>query len=160
MALSEEQTSWVLAVLELSLSLVFLVIPCWYFLWRWRAEHHRITQACMLLLIPDFLLILNFLPKHIADLSQGTMVLGGYCTASAFQTVASICASNCGNIVVAYVTKRMLDPKDQKVTVPHHRHRGRHWLDHRYRPGLLLLRPRLPGQPQGRVLLHEHRGRG
>ena len=45
------------------------------------------------------------------------MVTGRTCTASAFLTVASILASNGGNITVAYVTKRMLDPRDQKVSV-------------------------------------------
>ena len=107
---------WILHTVILLLGAIFFVIPCWVRLWQWRSEHHIITRACLLLLIPDFILILDFVPIHIRDLVMGELVDDNYCKASSFIIVTCILASNVGNITVAYVTKRMLDPKDQKVT--------------------------------------------
>ena len=107
---------WILSAVILLLSAVVFVLPCWIRLWQWRSEHHIITRACLLLLIPDLVMILDFVPIHIRDLVQGELIDDGYCKASSFLIVACILASNVGNITVAYVTRRMLDPKDQKVT--------------------------------------------
>ena len=107
---------WVLSVLILLLGAIFFVIPCWVRLWQWRSEHHIITKACLLLLIPDLVMIVDFVPIHIRDLVTGTLVDDRYCKASSYLICACILASNVGNITVAYVTRRMLDPKDQKVT--------------------------------------------
>ena len=112
----EATVNWVMSVLILSLGAIFLVLPCWVRLWQWRSEHHIITKACLLLLIPDLVMILDFIPIHIRDLANGELVDDDYCKASSFLICACILASNVGNITVAYVTRRMLDPKDQKVT--------------------------------------------
>ena len=107
---------WVSSVLILLLGAIFFVLPCWVRLWQWRSEHHIITKACLLLLIPDLVMIVDFVPIHIRDLATGTLVDDKYCKASSYLICACILASNVGNITVAYVTRRMLDPKDQKVT--------------------------------------------
>ena len=107
---------FVLTILILSLGATFFVIPCWVRLWQWRSEHHIITKACLLLLIPDLVMIVDFVPIHIRDIAVGSLVDDRWCKASSFLIVACILASNVGNITVAYVTRRMLDPKDQKVT--------------------------------------------
>ena len=104
------------SVLILMLGAIFVVVPCWVRLWQWRSEHHIITKACLLLLIPDLVMIIDFVPIHIRDLVSGTLIDDKYCEASSYLICACILASNVGNITVAYVTRRMLDPKDQKVT--------------------------------------------
>ena len=107
---------WVVSVLILLLGAIFVVLPCWVRLWQWRSEHHIITKACLLLLVPDLVMIADFVPIHIKDLAAGVLVDDEYCKASSFLICACILASNVGNITVAYVTRRMLDPRDQKVT--------------------------------------------
>ena len=107
---------FVVTVLIQLLGAVLVVVPCWVRLWQWRSEHHIITKACLLLLIPDLVMIVDFVPIHIRDLIAGELVDDSYCRASAYLIVACILASNVGNITVALVTRRMLDPKDQKVT--------------------------------------------
>ena len=114
--LDAPQIGWVVSELILGLGLILFVIPCWRLLWLHRAEHHRITWACLLLLIPDLVQIFDFIPAHLVDLARGVLIDDAVCKASAFIIVACILASNGGNIMVAWTTKRMLDPSDQKVT--------------------------------------------
>jgi hypothetical protein len=115
--LSPPEVCWIINCIEHLGALLFFLLPCYYYFYVYRHEHHMITKACFLLLIPDLMQIINFLPIHLLDLHNGYLDDDNYCKASAYLIVASIFASNGANITVAYVTKRMLDPKDQKVTV-------------------------------------------
>ena len=110
------QIGWVVSELILGCGLVLFVVPCWRLLWQYRHEHHRITWACLLLVIPDLVQVCDFIPIHMVDLVRGVLVDDAYCKGSAFVIVACILASNGGNMLVAWTTKRMLDPADQKVT--------------------------------------------
>jgi hypothetical protein len=114
---SPPEVCWIINCIEHLGALLFFILPCYYYFYVYRHEHHMITKTCILLLIPDAMQIINFLPIHLLDLHNGYLDDGRYCKASAYLIVASIFASNGANITVAYVTKRMLDPKDQKVTI-------------------------------------------
>ena len=94
---------WSVSVALLSISACLMIPIYTRFLRSWR-EHHVIVQASVSLLVPDLLLVVNFLPLEVMNLSVDHFASRNYCTASAFLTVSSILASNAGVIFVAFTT--------------------------------------------------------
>lgn len=67
-------------------------------------RHHPIVQASVTLVLPDLLLVINFLPLEAMNLAVDHFASRNYCIFSAFATVAGIVASNAGVIYISYTT--------------------------------------------------------
>lgn len=115
-----EQIYWLLAVIELALAAGFGVPTYWQFA-KLYDRLHPLVRAFLVLLIPDFLLVLNFLPLHIANLAIGPVfdVPEGICQLSAFATLASILANNAGVVFIARSTYLIVrgGPQQEVVTM-------------------------------------------
>jgi hypothetical protein len=97
---------WAVSAALLSIA-ICLMVPVYYrFFTRWNTLH-PIIQASAGIIVPDILLVLNFLPLEGMSLTRDAFV-EEYCTTSAFTTVASILASNAGVMYLSYLTWRVI----------------------------------------------------
>jgi len=81
-----------------------LMIPVFTRFVREWDRHHPIVQASITLVLPDLLLVTNFLPLEAMNLAVDHFASKNYCTFSAFATVSGIVASNAGVIYISYTT--------------------------------------------------------
>lgn len=86
---------WRLAISILSIGAVVLLFTIVMF-YRMRRTHHPITKAFLLQLIPNMLVVVNFLPIHTSDLIKGRLEQRAWCQVSAVQTITSVVACNFG----------------------------------------------------------------
>lgn len=100
------RTHWLVSIVLLVASSI-VMIPVYIRFFRRYRHHHPIIQSSIALIIPDILLVINFLPFESFAL-QYVGYDADYCTASSFAAISSVVASNAGVIAMAYTTHSIL----------------------------------------------------
>lgn len=90
------QSYWIIAIVVMGMG-GLLEGTVLYWFWKLRKNHHPITLAFLLVLVPDALVILNFFPYHLYHLAKSGVPDDGYCMFSAVLTVSSTVACNMGS---------------------------------------------------------------
>jgi hypothetical protein len=96
------------------LASVPLMARVYYALFTRLRTLHPIIQASVTLVIPDILLVLNFLPFKAVALYTNAFD-PAYCTGSAILTIIGTCTSNAGVLTLAYTTHAVLVRSHQKI---------------------------------------------
>lgn len=100
----------------------FLLISKWRQLVRVFFLQHIVTKSFVLMLVPDLVLICNYIPLfsyalandglpsglRLSVSSHPRLASGAACEASSFVVVAEIVASNCAAVIIAYTQPRSL----------------------------------------------------